>query len=142
MSDNSQKKAESETKSKEKNGPEHSNLSASANENAVTNQIKAAIYIYPNPEGNPSVTIQDQIQSCKRFIDEKHWALSDTFIEEKESESMLPLIRSRAMSKAFDYVVSFVNCTPVNCPNSRTGVIICIPYEAEFYFKEYPIRGR
>lgn len=141
MVDKPQKLDKNVSDCNEKIAPETSTLDTSANETDVKKQIKAVIYIYPSPEGNPSVNIQEQVQACKRFIDEKHWTLSDTFIEEKESESMIPLIRSRAMSEAFDYVVSFVNCTPVNCSNRHTGVIVCIPYEVEFYFKEDLVKG-
>ena len=119
---------------------ELNNLGFNNIKDEFANQIRAAIYIYPNPNANTTISIREQIQACHRYIGGKHWILSDLFIEHKPKESLIPLIRSRAMAKAFDYVVSFANCTPMTSSNCLSGVIICC--EAGFYFKKCPIKER
>ncbi|MCW4028349.1 MAG: hypothetical protein NWE92_01715 [Candidatus Bathyarchaeota archaeon] len=101
-------------------------------------KTRAAIYVYPNPQANPAISIQDQINACQRFIERKQWITADLFVEDKEDESMIPLICEKAQSGAFDYVVSFVNCTPTNFTGGLNGVVFCL--EAEFYYKTYPLK--
>lgn len=81
----------------------------------------AAIYV--SDEAKKEVNISRQVEACQKFLNDRGLIFSgDLFIQKEETEYINELIRARALSRRFHYVVSFLLC-PSESKGFSIGVI-------------------
>ena len=85
------------------------------------NQLAA---IYVSQSAKREVSVAKQIVSCQKFLSDKDMQFSgDLFMEKEGMDYIVELIRARALSRRFDYLVSFLLC-PSESKGFSMGVIV------------------
>lgn len=99
----------------------------------ISNQL-AAIYIFDKSKQN--VTISQQIDAIKRFLDNAGMTFSgDLFIERADTGYINCLARSRAWSKRFDKIICYVTSNQDRQDKQSIGIIACLDAQTYAYSK-------
>ena len=89
--------------------------------NRAKNDQLAAIYV--SETAKQVVNISKQIEACQKFLNDRGLQFSgDLFIQKEGTEYIDELIRARALSRRFHYMVSFLLC-PSKSESFSIGVI-------------------
>lgn len=84
------------------------------------NQLAA---IYVSQAAKLQVSIAKQIEACQKFLTERGLLFSgDIFIQKEGTEYIDELIRARALSRRFQYMISYLLC-PSESKEFSIGVI-------------------
>ena len=90
---------------------------------APKNDQLAAIYV--SESAKQQVSIAKQIEACQKFLSGQGLLFSgDLFIQKEGTEYIDELIRARALSQRFDYMVSYLLC-PGESEGYFIGIIAC-----------------
>lgn len=84
---------------------------------------RAAIYV--SQIAKETVSISRQVEACQKLLSEKGFIFSgDLFLEKEGNDHIEELVRARARSQRFDYLVSYLLC-PGKSPGFSIGMITC-----------------
>ena len=83
----------------------------------------AAIFV--SDKAKKEVIISRQVEKCQKFLNDRGLIFSgDLFIQKEGTDYIYELIRARALSRRFHYMVSFLLC-PGESEGFSIGVIMC-----------------
>ena len=84
--------------------------------------------IYVSQIAKETVSISRQVEACQKLLSEKGFIFSgDLFLEKEGNDHIEELVRARARSQRFDYLVSYLLC-PGKSPGFSIGMINLLEY--------------
>ena len=66
--------------------------------------------IYVSQRAKKEVSISRQVEACQKFLCEKGFVFSGDLFLQKDGTDITELLRARARSNKFDFVVSYLLC--------------------------------
>ncbi len=91
----------------------------------ILNKNAQLAAIYVSDEAKKEVNISKQVEACQKFLSEKGFKFSgDLFLKKEGTDHIDELVRARARSRRFDYMVSYLLC-PGKSPGFFIGMIVC-----------------